>query len=631
MKIKWELIIFFSIIFTVAIGVSSYYTLSLFHESVIENELQEMRTLALEKENQIRSLHERASEDLIFAMKNPLFVEYFELPESKAGNVYDENGVMQFTEKQNQIKSELEQWIYHFQNKFDVDETCIIDMSGQEHARLVLSSIESDENLSPDEKLSPFFEASFEKNLDEVHIEFPYLSPDTNRWVFAYTSPIVLGNEEKPAIYHFEMPISIFQDIVDVNHGRMYVIDPQGFLIADSESHYSSTNISEEFSEYFPQVSKIFPDDTFAEIMQNVKTSDQGTISYTGDGGDIYHGVYSKLPTFDWILFYQEDEELMFTEHSTSLGNIQYTISMIIGITFVGTIASIFVISNTITRPLIELQKHTKNIIDGKLDKKIKIKSRNEIGDLAESFNHMTKSLKKTIELEKDLAVANQKIKNEKLTSIGLLASRLAHDIRNPLSVIKLSFDIFKNTLELNEKQQKQISRVDNSISRITHQIDNVLDFVRTQPLGITENSVFETIDSAIQMVDVTQDVKIEKYGDDIIIRCDVKLLEVVFINIIKNAIQAMDKMGTIKISLTDQDDKVMIEIENDGSPIPDDVLPKIFEPLFTTKQTGTGLGLSSCQSIIHQHNGTINAYNNPTRFVIKLPKHQLVSKEISE
>ena len=631
MKIKWELIIFFSIIFTVAIGVSSYYTLSLFHESVIENELQEMRTLALEKENQIRSLHERASEDLIFAMKNPLFVEYFELPESKAGNVYDENGVMQFTEKQNQIKSELEQWIYHFQNKFDVDETCIIDMSGQEHVRLVLSSIESDENLSPDEKLSPFFEASFEKNLDEVHIEFPYLSPDTNRWVFAYTSPIVLGNEEKPAIYHFEMPISIFQDIVDVNHGRMYVIDPQGFLIADSESHYSSTNISEEFSEYFPQVSKIFPDDTFAEIMQNVKTSDQGTISYTGDGGDIYHGVYSKLPTFDWILFYQEDEELMFTEHSTSLGNIQYTISMIIGITFVGTIASIFVISNTITRPLIELQKHTKNIIDGKLDKKIKIKSRNEIGDLAESFNHMTKSLKKTIELEKDLAVANQKIKNEKLTSIGLLASRLAHDIRNPLSVIKLSFDIFKNTLELNEKQQKQISRVDNSISRITHQIDNVLDFVRTQPLGITENSVFETIDSAIQMVDVTQDVKIEKYGDDIIIRCDVKLLEVVFINIIKNAIQAMDKMGTIKISLTDQDDKVMIEIENDGSHIPDDVLPKIFEPLFTTKQTGTGLGLSSCQSIIHQHNGTINAYNNPTRFVIKLPKHQLVSKEVSE
>ncbi len=630
MKIKWKFIILFSIVFTIAIGTSSYYTLSLVHESVIVNEIQEMRTLSLERENQIKTLHERASEDLIFTLKNPLCVEYFELPETRAGKVI-EDGVMQFTDNQKEIKTKLEQLVFHFQNKFDVDETCIIDMSGQEHARLVLTKIEADEFLSSEEKAAPFFTPSFAKERDEVHIQFPYLSPDTNRWVFAYTSPIVLGDEEKPAFYHFEMPITIFQDIVDVNHGRMYVIDSQGYLIADSESHYPSTNISEEFSEYFPKVSKILPDDAFAELMQNVKTSDQGTISYTGDDGEMYHGVYSELPTFGWILFYQEDEKLMFSENSTFVGNIQTTISLIVAGTFVGTIFSIFVISSTITRPITKLQKHTKNIIDGKLDEEIKIKSSDEVGDLAEAFNHMTKSLKKTIELEKDLAVAHQTIKNEKLTSIGLLASRLAHDIRNPLSVIKLSFDIFKSTLELNEKQQKQISRVDDSISRISHQIDNVLDFVRTQPLGIIESSVFETIDSSIQITDVPQDVKIEKYGDDVTIRCDVKLLEVVFINIIKNAIQAMDKMGTIKISLTDQDDKVMIEIENDGGPIPDDVLPKIFEPLFTTKQTGTGLGLSSCQSIIHQHNGTINAYNNPTRFVIKLPKHQLVRKEISE
>jgi len=628
MKIKWELIILFSIIFTISIGISSYYTLSLVHESVIANEIQEMKTLSLERENQIQTLHDRASEDLIFTLKNPLFVEYFELPETRAGNVF-ENGVLQFSDNQKEIKTKLEQLVYHFQNKFDVDETCIIDMSGQEHARLVLTKIESDEFLSPDEAATPFFTPSFAKERDEVHIQFPYLSPDTNRWVFAYTSPIVLGDEEKPAFYHFEMPISIFQDIVDVNHGRMYVIDSQGYLISDSESHYSSTNISEEFTEYFPQVSKILPDDVFAELMQNVKTSDKGTMSYTGDDGEIYHGVYSELPTFGWILFYQEDEKLMFSEHSSFVGNIQTTISLIIAGTFAATIFSIFVISSTITRPLTKLQKHTKNIIDGKLDEKIKIKSSNEIGELAEAFNHMTHSLKKTIELEKDLAVAQQSIKNEKLTSIGLLASRLAHDIRNPLSVIKLSFELFRSTLEMNEKQQKQIIRVDNAISRIQHQVENVLDFVRTQSLEINESSLFKIIDSSIQTVDVPQNVKIVKHGDDMIIRCDSRLLEVVFINLIKNAIQAMDEMGNIKISLVDQDDKVMIEIENDGSPIPDDVLPKIFEPLFTTKQIGTGLGLSSCQSIIHQHNGIIHAYNNPTRFVIKLPKDPLINEEI--
>ena len=100
---------------------------------------------------------------------------------------------------------------------------------------------------------------------------------------------------------------------------------------------------------------------------------------------------------------------------------------------------------------------------------------------------------------------------------------------------------------------------------------------------------------------------------------------------LVPNSIQAMNEIGSIKIRLIDQDDKVMIEIEDDGTGIPDDVLPKIFDPLFTTKQSGTGLGLASCQSIIHQHKGTIRAYNNPTRFVIKLPKNLVVTQEVLE
>ncbi len=628
MKIKWKFIILISVVMTIGIGTSSYYTISLIRDSVIANELEEMRTLSHERKNQITNLHNRASEDLVFALKNPLFVEYFELPETKAGNVY-KDGTLQFTDKQKEIKTKLEQWVYHFQNKFDVDETCIIDKSGQEHARLVLSSIESDENLSPDEEFAPFFEPSFEKNLDEVHIQFPYVSPDTNRWVFAYTSPVVLGDTEKPAIYHFEMPISVFQDMTNVEHGRMYVIDKQGYLIADSESHYDSTNISEEFTEYFPPVSKILPDSAFDELMKNVKISSQGTVTYTDEyDGEVYHGVYAELPTFGWILLYHESEELMFSEHSTFLGNTQYSVLFIAAATFVGSIFSIFVISNTITRPLTKLQIHTKNVIDGKLDEKLKIQSTDEVGDLADAFNQMTSSLKKTIELEKDLAVANQKIKNEKLSSIGLLASRLAHDIKNPLTVIKTSFDLFKSD-DLTEKQKEQCLRIDHAVSRITHQIENVLDFVRTKSLKIQENSLFEIIDSIIASIDMPSGITIEKHGDDAKVYCDSELLGVVFINLITNAIQAMNKSGTITIRLVDQDDKIMIEIEDDGDGIPDDVLPKIFDPLYTTKQTGTGLGLASCQSIIQQHKGTIHAYNNPTRFVIKLPKDIVINDEI--
>jgi signal transduction histidine kinase len=74
---------------------------------------------------------------------------------------------------------------------------------------------------------------------------------------------------------------------------------------------------------------------------------------------------------------------------------------------------------------------------------------------------------------------------------------------------------------------------------------------------------------------------------------------------------------------------KIITEIEDNGSGIPDDVISKIFEPLFTTKQEGTGLGLSSCKSIIEQHNGTITVKNNPTVFTIELPKDPLIEEEL--
>ena len=279
-------------------------------------------------------------------MKNPAFVEYFELPETKAGNNFDVNNTMQFTQDQRKLKEELEQWIWNFQNKFDVDETCIIDVTGQEHARLVLQRIESDELLSPDEMESPFFEASFQKGMDEVHIEFPYVSPDTNRWVFAYTSPVILGNE-KPAIYHFEMPITVFQDMVNTDHGRIYVIDPQGFVIADSHYNYQD-NAQDSFEDHFPQSTSIISNSTLQEINNNT----QGNASYQSNG-EKYHLVYQKLSMFDWILVFEEPELLMLTENNTPFGNMTNTILMIIILgTMMGAIIITLLLVNRITTGL---------------------------------------------------------------------------------------------------------------------------------------------------------------------------------------------------------------------------------------------------------------------------------------
>ncbi|NDB63790.1 MAG: sensor histidine kinase [Nitrosopumilaceae archaeon] len=620
MKVRAQLVLVYSIIIAVTVFSIAYFAINMISASFTDAELEQMRNIVNERENSLQNLHARASEDLVFALQNPLFVQYFDLPETKKGNVY-KDGVIQFTDKQRQIKTELEQWIHSFQNKFQVDETCLIDTSGQEHTRLVLKNTAPDTQLSPDESSTPFFVPSFKKEKNQVHIQYPYVSPDTHRWVFAYTSPIVLGDGEKPAFYHFEMPLAVFQDSVSIDSGRMYVFDPQGFIIADSQHQYPTTNISEKFDEYFPRVDTIIPQKEFGRISEQLKTQESGTISYVDEDGDTYYAVFKKLPTFGWILLYQKPESLILSGFHTVFGNAWWTIGIITVITTIPSLIAVFVISNKITRPISRLESAAKDITDGILDTKIQVKGSGEIAKLEESFSKMASSLKKTIELEKQLATSEQKLKSEKLAIVGELSSRLAHDIRNPLSVIKATVEIIRLKSPPDEKTSAQFERITHAIDRIEFQINNTMDFVRTKHLEVRPHSIQEILNTSISQIKIPPGITITKPDEDIEIKCDGKQLETVFINIITNAIQAMGNNGSITIRMTDHIEKISLEIQDSGPGISEDVLPKIFEPLFTTKQQGTGLGLVSCKNIIEQHGGTINAYNNPTRFVIKLPK----------
>ena len=107
----------------------------------------------------------------------------------------------------------------------------------------------------------------------------------------------------------------------------------------------------------------------------------------------------------------------------------------------------------------------------------------------------------------------------------------------------------------------------------------------------------------------------------DMEIKCDSRKVQAVFSNLIVNSIQAFDNSGQITVNIDPSPEKISIIFEDSGPGIPDDVLPKIFDHLFTTKQEGTGLGLGICKSIVEQHGGTINVKNNPTAFIIELPR----------
>ncbi len=216
-------------------------------------------------------------------------------------------------------------------------------------------------------------------------------------------------------------------------------------------------------------------------------------------------------------------------------------------------------------------------------------------------------------------------LKAERLSTIGELSGRLAHDLRNPLSVMKMSIDLIKqhpaDAKISDDIITKRLDLIEKSIDRISHQVDDVLGFVRNSPLKLSTTSLRTIILGSIEKVNVPHDVTITVSDSDAVISCDSIKIDAVFINLIVNAIQAIPQGGTIEIQIKSNNDNVIIDFIDSGTGIPKEFMDKIFEPLFTTKQKGTGLGLASCKNIIEQHNGKISVKNNPTTFTITLPK----------
>ena len=237
----------------------------------------------------------------------------------------------------------------------------------------------------------------------------------------------------------------------------------------------------------------------------------------------------------------------------------------------------------------------------------------------------------KELELQRDrlkrqvAETSNELVKSEKLAIIGELASRMAHDLRNPLSTIKNVVEIVesKPRMKIEEKLQ-YYGKLRRAIERMSHQVDDVLDFVRSSDLTLQSHSVLDLIRTAKESIIIPNDVTINIEPNNATINCDGRKLEAVFTNLIMNAIQAADSVGTVNVRIMDNGDSVMVAVEDSGRGIDSQTIEKIFEPLFTTKQTGTGLGLSICKNIVEQHGGSISVKNHPTTFVVRLPKHSI-------
>lgn len=222
----------------------------------------------------------------------------------------------------------------------------------------------------------------------------------------------------------------------------------------------------------------------------------------------------------------------------------------------------------------------------------------------------------------------NDLLKSEKFAAIGELSARLSHDLKNPLSVIRGAVELLNMTNKNVDKETiHRYELINSAIDKMTHHLDNVLDFVRTKKLNLQEKSFLSIIDSSLEKIKVPDYIKINSPQNNMMILVDPVQFEIVFVNIIINAIHAIDetdainKDGFINIKVNENFGNILFEIENSGPEIPPEYLQTIFEPLVTTKTSGTGLGLTSCKNIVEAHGGMLSVSNNPTKFSIVLPK----------
>ncbi len=252
------------------------------------------------------------------------------------------------------------------------------------------------------------------------------------------------------------------------------------------------------------------------------------------------------------------------------------------------------------------------------------ITMRKEMEEQLEKYsNHLEEIIqKKTNQLAEAQA---QLVKSERLSAIGELAGMVGHDLRNPLAGIKnATFYLKRKDKELPVQSKEMLEIINKCIEYSNKIINDLLDYSKEIQLERKATSLKCLLSEVLSTVQVPEKVKIvNKFSETILLEVDNDKLERVFVNLIKNAFDAMPEGGTLTITGKEENEQLQLSFFDTGIGIPDDVLPKIFSPLCTSKAQGMGFGLAICKRLIEAHGGTITVQTEKgkgTTFTVKLP-----------
>jgi two-component system NtrC family sensor kinase len=306
-------------------------------------------------------------------------------------------------------------------------------------------------------------------------------------------------------------------------------------------------------------------------------------------------------------------------------------------------------------RPVKALERGTERRGAGDLGYQIAEQSNDELGELASSFNGMSRQLQAehneniawTHSLEERVEQKTRELKRahehalhtEKMASIGKMAAVLAHEINNPLSGILTYAKLLRKWIDREDGGRAHRQEICDSLDLIASEsrrcgdlVKNLLTFSRTTPMNLQPANLNQVVDRSLRLVQHQLDlagIQVQPQLDPDLppVLCDAAQIEQVILALVMNALDALPQGGNLWIvtSFSHEPNHVQIVVRDDGSGIPSEILPRIFEPFLTTKETGrgVGLGLAISRSILERHNGNIEVQSEAgrgTTFTVTLP-----------
>lgn len=435
----------------------------------------------------------------------------------------------------------------------------------------------------------------------------PYYDYGGNGWVITCSSPIFVNKQFRGVACVDVSLKTIAKSIADFrigDSGFAFVISDQGEVIYHPEMMKISSITGNQFKSNI--LDQRNTSQAYKNIIQGMMAKKHGIKTYTSSKNEDRIIAFAPIKTLNWSIGIEVNK----SEYVVGNGYLTIKFWLLIMILLILCLIMASRLSLKVTAPIKALTVDVQKMADGEFGQVI-VDSQDEIGLLGQAFNKMSRKITEQMMLEREF------LQSEKMAGVGQMAAGVTHELKNPLAIIKGAVYLLKANLGNEEKEKEALNEITSSVNRAENIIYNMLDFSKTSK-GMKGQANVKSLLQQIMLL-VRQDIVKRKIN--MILKLDEEPLYIygdsdsfkhIFLNLITNAIDAMPNGGELVIHARKLEGKnTEISFGNTGETIPDENLEKIFQPFFTTKENGTGLGLWIVANEVARNGGTIKAYND--------------------